>query len=116
MNYIFILIIILLICVIVGLWKYKKKPVIINNYKEFTLDNMSCKADIINSFYAIAWNKIMRFQADSIRLKRKGENGKYIIEDINATCIEGENKGVSYYFTDEEEIYMIKSDLMNNLQ
>lgn len=116
MNYILILIIILLICVIIGLLKYKKKPIIINNYKEFTLDNLSYKADIINNFYAIAWNKIMRFRANSIRLKRNGETGKYIIEDINATCIEGENKGVSYYFTDEDEIYMTKSDLMSNLQ
>ena len=116
MNYILILIIVLLICVIIGLWKYKKKPIIMLKYKEFTLDNMSCKADIINSFYAIAWNKIMKFQADSIRLKRNRETGKYTIENINATCIEGENEGVSYYFTDEEEIYMTKSDLMNSLQ
>lgn len=116
MNYILITIIILLICVIIGLWKYKKKPIIILKYKEFTVDNISCKADIIDSFYAIAWNKIMRFQADSIRLKRNEETGKYIIEDIKATCIEGENKGVSYYFAEEDEIYMTKNDLMENLQ
>ena len=115
MNYILILITILLICVIVGLWNYKKKPTIVRNYKEFTLDDMSYKADIINNFYAIAWNKIMRFQANSIRLKRNEKTGKYIIEDINATCIEGENEGISYYFTDEDEIYMTKSDLMNDL-
>jgi len=116
MNYILILIIILLICVIIGLLKYKKKPIIINNYKEFTLDNLSYKADIINSFYAIAWNKILRFQANSIRLKRNGETGKYIIEDISATCIEGENKGEYYYFTEEDEIYMTKSDLIKDIQ
>lgn len=116
MNYILIFIIILLICVVIGLWNYKKKPIIIFKCKEFTVDNISCKADIIDSFYAIAWNKIMRFQADSIRLKRNEETGKYLIEDINATCIEGENKGISYYFAEEAEIYMTKNDLMDNLQ
>lgn len=115
MNYIFVCIIIVLLLVIVYLLIYKKRPVIIRNYKEFTLDNMSYKADIINNFYAIAWNKIMRFQADSVRLKRDRDTEKYIIDDINATCIEGENKGVSYYFTEEDEIYMTKSGLIKDL-
>ena len=115
MDYIFICIIILLLLVIVYLLIYKKRPIFIRNYKEFTLDNISYKADIINNFYAIAWNKINRFQADSIRLKRDEETGKYIMEDINATCIEGKYIGVSCYFTEEDEIYMTKSDLMINL-
>lgn len=115
MNYIFICIIILLLLVIVYLLIYKKRPVIIRNYKEFTLDNISSKAAILNNFYAIAWNKIVRFKADSIRLKIDEETGKYIIEDIKAICIEGMNKGLSCYFTEEDEIYMTKSDLMNDL-
>ena len=113
MNYILILIIILLICVIVGLWKYKKKPIIMLKYKEFTLDNMSSKAILLNNFYAIAWNKINKFQTDSILLKRDGETGKYIIKDVNATCIEGKYIGVSCYFNEVDEIYMTKNDLIN---
>lgn len=85
------------------------------NYKEFTLDNISYKADIINNFYAIACNKIMRFQADSLRLKRDKDTGIYIIEEIDATCIEGKKEGQSFYFMDESEIYMTKSDLMSDL-
>ena len=115
MNYIFICIIILLLLVIIYLLIYKKRPIIINNYKEFTLDNLSYKVGLINNFYAIAWNKIMRFQANSVRLKRDEETGKYIIEGIDAVCIEGNGKGVSYYFDEEDEIYMTKSDLMNDL-
>lgn len=116
MNYIFICIIILLLIVIVYLLIYKKKPVIIKNYKEFTLDNMSYKADIINNFYAISSGKIMRFQTKSLCLNRDNETGKYIIEDIKAICIEDENKGDLYYFIDEDRIYMTKSDLINDLK
>ena len=116
MNYIFICIIILLLIVIVYLLIYKKRPVITRNYKEFTLDNMSYKADTINSFYAISNGKIMRFQANSLRLKRNKDTGKYIIEDIKAICIEGENKVDLYYFIDEDRIYMTKSDLINDLK
>ena len=115
MNYIFICIIILLLIVIVYLLIYKKRPVIIKNYKEFTLDNMSYKADIINSFYAISNSKIMRFQANSLRLKRDKDTGKYIIEDIEAICIDGEDKGSLDYFLDEDRIYMTKTDLISNL-
>ena len=115
MKYIFVCIIIIFLLVIVYLIVYKNRTIIIRNYKEFTLDNMSYKADIINNFYAIAWNKIMRFQADSIHLKRDRDTEKYIIEDIEATCIEGENKGLIYYFTDEEKFYMTKSDLLKDL-
>ena len=115
MNYIFICIIILLLIVIVYLLIYKKRPVITRNYKEFTLDNMSYKADIINSFYAISNGKIMRFQANSLRLKRDKDTGKYIIEDIEAICIDGENKGSLDYFLDEDGIYMTKTDLISNL-
>lgn len=46
MNYIFICIIILLLIVIVYLLIYKKRPIIIRKYKEFTLDDMSYKAQI----------------------------------------------------------------------
>jgi hypothetical protein len=116
MNYILITLIILLIFVIVSLWIYKKRPIIIKNYKEFTLDNMSYKADIINNFYAISSGKVMRFQTKSLRLIRDGDTGKYIIEDIQATCIEGEDKGSTDYFTDEDRIYMTKSDLINDLR
>lgn len=82
MNYIFICIIILLLIVIVYLLIYKKRPIIIRNYKEFTLENISYKADIINNFYSVACNKIMRFQADSLHLKRDEDTGKYIIKLI----------------------------------
>ena len=116
MNYIFICIIILLLIVIVYLLIYKKRPIIIRKYKEFTLDDMSYKADIINSFYAMSSNRIMRFQADSFHLKKDEDTGKYIIEEIDATCIEGKNKGQSYYFMCESEIYMTKSDLIKDLQ
>ena len=85
-------------------------------YKEFTLDNMSSKAALLNNFYAIAWNKINRFQTDSIRLKRDEETGKYIIEDVNAICIEGKYIGTTCYFNGVDEIYMTKSDLMNDLK
>ncbi len=57
----------------------------------------------------------MRFQADSLHLKRDEDTGKYIIEEIDATCIEGKSKGQSFYFMNEEEIYMTKSDLMKDL-
>ena len=115
MNYIFICIIILLLIVIIYLLIYKKRPIIIRNYKEFTLENISYKADIIDNFYSVACNKIMRFQADSLHLKRDEDTGKYIIKEIDATCIEGKNKGQSFYFMNEEEIYMTKSDLLNDL-
>lgn len=111
MDYIFICIIILLLLVIVYLLIYKKR-----NYKEFTLDNMSYKANIINNFYAMACNKIMKFQTNSLHLKRDKDTGKYIIEEIDAICIEGKNRGKLYYFTDESEIYMTKSDLIEDLQ
>lgn len=115
MNYIFICIIILLLIVIIYLLIYKKRPVIIRNYKEFTLDNMSYKADIINNFYAISSGKIMRFQTKSLRLRRDEDSEKYIIEDIEAICVEGENKGSLDYFIDEDRIYMTKSDLRSDL-
>ena len=114
MNYIFITIIILLICVIAGLWKYKKKPIIMRKYKEFTLDNISSKATLLNNFYAIAWNKVNRFQTNSICLKRDEDTGKYIIKSINATCIEGKYIGASCYFDEVDEIYMTKNDLMKD--
>ena len=115
MIYVLIFIIIILICVIVYLLIYKKRPLIVRNYKEFTLDDISYKADIINNFYAIANNKIMRFQTDSLSLERNKDNGKYIIKDIEATCIEGKYEGDLFYFTDEDKIYITKNGLMSDL-
>ena len=50
-------------------------------YKEFTLDNMSSKAALLDNFYAIAWNKI-KYLKQNLIYKQLGEMGNQQLQKL----------------------------------